>query len=292
MLRRMQIHIRTIVLLVLGLSVASGVIFFAKDQSGISGPLPLQGTPLENQARYAELSTTSQQTSAAPAFSVEKLNLPILVYHIVRPSYPGDSRAVRAIALTPETFGAEMKYLRTAGYHVVHFGDLEAYFKTGAPLPPKPIILSFDDGWSDQFAYAFPILKAYGYTATFFVFTNAIGHRGFLSWNELRQLLAAGMTIGDHTRSHPYLTGISSSTVLWNEIDGSKKLLEKQLGVSINEFAYPFGAYNTAIQTLVKKAGYASARGDYFSGEQTANRLYDLSAMNAPTTTALFEKKF
>lgn len=282
---------RTIILLVIGLS-AAGVIFFAKNYGGISIPLSTQGTSLENQARYAELSTTSQQASAVAAFPSEKLNLPILVYHIVRPSYPTDSRAVRAIALTPETFDAEMKYLRTAGYHIVPFGDLEAYFKTGAPLPSKPIILSFDDGWSDQFAYAFPILKKYGYTATFFVFTNVIGRRGFLSWNELRQLLAAGMTIGDHTRSHPYLTEISNPAVLWNEIDGSKKILEKRLGVPVNEFAYPFGAYDTAIQTLVRKAGYASARGDYFSGEQSANRLYDLSAMNAPTTTALFEKRF
>ncbi len=288
----MQTHSRAIVLLVLGLSAFGGVIFFAKNHSTTFGPLPAQGTPLENQARYAELSTTSQQTSEIATFPAEKLNLPILVYHIVRPGYPSDSRAVRAIALTPETFNAEMKYLQTAGYHVVHFGNLEAYFKTGTPLPPKPIILSFDDGWGDQFTYAFPILKKYGYTATFFVFTNAIGRPGFLSWSDLRQLLAAGMTIGDHTRSHPYLTDISSSTVLWNEIDGSKKILEKQLGVPITEFAYPFGAYNSAIQTLVKKAGYASARGDYFSGEQTASRLYDLSAMNAPTTTALFEKKF
>ncbi len=288
----MQTHSRLTALLILGFFAAGGVIFFAKNHSATSEPLPLQGTPLENQARYAELSTTSQQTSEIATFPAEKLNLPILVYHIVRPGYPSDSRAVRAIALTPETFNAEMKYLQTAGYHVVHFGHLEAYFKTGTPLPPKPIILSFDDGWGDQFTYAFPILKKYGYTATFFVFTNAIGRPGFLSWSDLRQLLAAGMTIGDHTRSHPYLTDISSSTVLWNEIDGSKKILEKQLGVPITEFAYPFGAYNSAIQTLVKKAGYASARGDYFSGEQTASRLYDLSAMNAPTTTALFEKKF
>ena len=292
----MQIRSRIITLFILGLSAVGGVIFFSKNHGETSGalpiPLPIQGTPLENQARYAELSTTSEQTLTTATSPAKKLNLPILVYHIVRPSYPSDSKAVRAIALTPKTFNAEMKYLRTAGYHIVHFGDLEAYFKTGTPLPSKPIILSFDDGWNDQFTYAFPILKAYGYTATFFVFTNAIGRRGFLSWDELRQLLAAGMTIGDHTRSHPYLTDISSSAALWNEIDGSKKILEKHLGVSINEFAYPFGAYNNVIQMLVKKAGYASARGDYFSGEQASNRLYDLSAMNAPTTTVLFEKKF
>ncbi len=279
-------------LIILGL--AASAIFLAESHTGLAVSPPVQrGISSENQALYAEISTTSpRQDSLLIASSTEKLNLPILVYHIVRPSYPSDSGAVRAIALTPETFDAEMRYLRTAGYDIMRFSDLEAYFRNGTPLPAKPIILSFDDGWSDQFTYAFPILEKYHYTATFFVFTNAIGRPGFLSWDDLRQMLAAGMTVGDHTRSHPYLTGISDPSVLWDEIDGSKQTLEKRLGVTVNEFAYPFGMYTPAIQALVEKAGYQSARGDYYSGEQTANRLYALSAINAPTTTALFEKKF
>lgn len=280
------------VLFVLCLAVLGWVFVSVEKHSGAAKGSQTQGASLENQARYAEISTTSLQATSPIATSTRKLNLPILVYHIVRPSYASDSKAVRAIALTPETFDAEMSYLKTAGYHIVRFSDLEAYFKRGTPLPAKPIILSFDDGWSDQFIYAFPILKKHHYTATFFVFTNAIGRPGFLSWGDLQQLLAAQMTIGDHTRSHPYLTSIASSTVLWNEIYGSKQTLEKHLGVTINEFAYPFGQFNTAIVAMVKEAGYASARGDYFSGEQTASRLYDLSAINAPTTTALFEKRF
>lgn len=279
-------------LIILGL--AASAIFLAESHTGLAVSPPVQrGISSENQALYAEISTTSpRQDSLLIASSTEKLNLPILVYHIVRPSYPSDSGAVRAIALTPETFDAEMRYLRTAGYNIVRFSDLEAYFRNGTPLPAKPIILSFDDGWSDQFTYAFPILEKYHYTATFFVFTNAIGRPSFLSWDDLRQMLAAGMTVGDHTRSHPYLTGISDPSVLWDEIDGSKQTLEKRLGITVNEFAYPFGVYTPTIQALVEKAGYQSARGDYYSGEQTANRLYALSAINAPTTTALFEKKF
>jgi len=240
---------------------------------------------------YAEISTTSAQAFFV-ASTTEKLKLPILVYHVVRPSYPSDSAAVRAIALTPETFDAEMNYLGTAGYRVVRFADLEAYFQNGTPLPPHPMILSFDDGWESQFTYALPILEKYKYPATFFVFTNAIGRKGFLGWDELQQLLAAGMTIGDHSRSHPYLTKIASTAALWNEIDGSKQLLETRLGVAINEFAYPFGMYNPAIVALVEKAGYRSARGDYYSGMQSKDRLFELSAMNAPTTTVLFMQRF
>jgi peptidoglycan/xylan/chitin deacetylase (PgdA/CDA1 family) len=244
-----------------------------------------------DQASYAEVSTTSTQ-GTSEATSTKNIKLPVLVYHIVRPSYPNDTAAVRALVLTPEAFDAEMDYLGTAGYHIVQFSDLEHYFENGTPLPSNPIILSFDDGWGDQFTYAFPILEKYHYTATFFVFTNAIGRPGFLSWDNLKELVATGMTIGSHSVSHPYLSRITDPTKLWNEINGSKQILQDHLGITVNEFAYPFGMYDPAIITLVQKAGYKSARGDFFSGVQSASRLYTLSAINAPTTTVLFEKRF
>lgn len=246
----------------------------------------------KDQAAYAEIATTSAQTSTPAGTFSEKLDLPILVYHIVRPSYPDDSADVRSIAQTPEIFDAQMRYLKESGYRIVTFADLENYFQSEKSLPRNPIILSFDDGWKDQYTYAFPILKKHGYTATFFVFTNSIDHKSFFSLDELRELVAAGMTIGSHSRTHPYLTQITNQDALWREISDSKHILEKLLGVPITEFAYPFGQYNDAIVAMVKKVGYRSARGDYFTGVQSANRLYELSALNAPTTMELFKKKF
>lgn len=245
-----------------------------------------------NESTYVELPSLATPPTFA-ATSSASARLPVLVYHIVRPSYSSDSAGVRAIALTPQTFDAELAHLKEAGYHVVGFGDLETYFASSTPLPAKPVILSFDDGWRDQFEYAFPILKKYRDTATFFVFTNAIGHKGFVTWGDLRTLVAAGMTIGDHSRSHPYLTRITDPNRLTDEIDGSKLLLEKELGAPITAFAYPFGQYNSAIVAFVKKAGFTIARGDYWSGNlQVLNRLYELSAMNAPTTTERFDVQF
>jgi peptidoglycan/xylan/chitin deacetylase (PgdA/CDA1 family) len=248
---------------------------------------PSSGNPI----LYAEIGTSTPESASTTTLSNE-VRLPILVYHIVRPSYPSDSAAVRAIAVTPENFDAEMKYLGDAGYHVVRFSDLEAHFASSTPLPQKPIILSFDDGWADQFTYALPVLTKYNYPATFFVFTNAINRPGFLTWNELHQMTRAGMDIGGHSRSHPYLTTITSTSTLWGEIAESKQLLEQKLGVLINEFAYPFGLYNSSIVSLVKEAGYKSARGDYYRGKQSKDHLFDLRAMNAPTTTALFAQRF
>jgi peptidoglycan/xylan/chitin deacetylase (PgdA/CDA1 family) len=184
-----------------------------------------------------------------------------------------------------------MKYLKDADYHIISFGDLENYFRRGTTLPSRPVVLSFDDGWSDQYIYAFPILEKYHYTATFFVFTNPVGTKGFITWAQLRAMRAAGMTIGSHTRSHPYLTRISDPTLLRKEIVDSKQVLEKQLGTPVTDFAYPFGQYNAAVAAAVEAAGYLTARGDRYKSVQSTN-LYELNALNAPTTTELFARQF
>lgn len=246
-----------------------------------------------DQTRYAEMAAIAEQIPAATASSTAKLKLPILVYHIIRPSDPSDSQAVKDLAHSPDVFDAEMKHLGDAGYTIVSFVDLEKYYQDGTPLPQKPIIISFDDGWSDQFQYAFPVLKKYHYSATFFVFTNPIGTRGFITWDQLREMQKAGMHIESHSRSHPYLTRIHDPAKLWNEINGSKERLEKELGVPVTEFAYPFGQYTPDVKAMVEKAGYRSARGDrYFRGEQTKDRLFELDALNAPISLPLFMHQF
>jgi peptidoglycan/xylan/chitin deacetylase (PgdA/CDA1 family) len=246
--------------------------------------------PLNHAVHAKDASGLAPQSETS---ATKTVILPILVYHIVRPSRASDSPAVRAMALTPETFDAQLAHLNISGYHVVGFRDLEKYFSSGTSLPAKPVIISFDDGWADQYKYAVPILEKYHDTATFFVYTNAIDHRGFLSWQDLNNLIANGMTIGDHSRSHPHLANIANSQRLWDEIYGSKNTLEKKLLVSITEFAYPFGQHNHATIEVVRKAGFLVARGDVWRGNaQSANRLYELSARNAPTTIPEFERDF
>lgn len=270
---------------------AGGVVLFIARGAHDDGILPSAEMTWFNRLRYVELPTAATQQE--PATSSPATAIPIVVYHIVRPSYPSDSASVRAIALTPETFDAELSHLQGAGYRIIGFPALEDYFASSTPLPAKPMIISFDDGWYDQYEYAFPILRKHGMTAAFFIFTNAVGHRGFVTWDELRSLVSAGMTVSSHSRSHPYLPKITDQRKLWDEIDGSKKILEKELGAPVEEFAYPFGQYDRAIVALVKKAGYHSARGDYWSGNrQSAQMLYTLSALNAPTTTEAFARRF
>ena len=279
-----------IVFAILGVALISGGLFLWARDSNEASEIRIQNT----QTLYAEVPPAVPTPADAAATSTANMPVPILVYHIVRPAYPTDSRAVTGLAHTPQVFDAEMKYLGEAGYRLTTFAALESHLTEGTPLPANPVIISFDDGWSDQFTYAFPILKKYHYAAEFFIFTNAIGRRGFLTWNDLRVMRDAGMIIGSHSRSHPFLTKIIDPARLWDEIDGSKLLIEKMLGITVNEFAYPFGQYGATTTALVAKAGYKAARGDYLKKGGTASlaTLYALGALNAPTTTAAFMLRF
>ncbi len=274
-------------------------VFFAVFVSALSFFIPVmpfsfhQESPAApNEAAYAELPSVATPPVPA-ATSTAGVDVPILVYHIVRPSYLGDDAAVRAIALTPGTFDAELLHLQSAGYHVVSFRNLEAYFASSTPLPTKPVILSFDDAWGDQYHYAFPVLEKYHDTATFFVFTNALDSRGFLTWTELHAMVAAGMTVGDHSKSHPYFAHLTATSSLMSEIVDTKRVLETKLGVPVIAFAYPFGQYNARVLEYVKKAGFAFGRGDSWHGPDVSPATrYVLSAMNAPTSLSEFAQRF
>jgi peptidoglycan/xylan/chitin deacetylase (PgdA/CDA1 family) len=183
------------------------------------------------------------------------VDIPILVYHHVVPDHsPG------VLYVTPDGFEQQLKYLRDNDYQSVSFTDLADCLEYGAPLPERPVILSFDDGWENQFAHAFPLLQQYGFTATFYVVTNYLDHQNFMTVDQLRTLMAAGMTIGAHTRSHPPLASIGSPQRLKDEIAGSKIWLEQQLGVAIDTFAYPYGSYTASVAAVVKETGYRTAR--------------------------------
>ncbi|HUO56202.1 MAG TPA: polysaccharide deacetylase family protein [Candidatus Paceibacterota bacterium] len=244
------------------------------------------------QQEEADFATSTASTTPDHHQNVSSVRVPILVYHIVRPSYPSDTAAVKEFAVTPEIFDEEMAYLRDNGYHVIPFSALENYFYKGTPLPSRPVILNFDDAWEDQYVYAFPILEKYHYTATFFVPTNFPGQRSFLAWDQLRTIAAAGMTIGSHSESHPYLTSITSTSTLWKEIYGSKQVLQNELGTTTDEFDYPFGMYNNAIMSMVEAAGYKAARADYLGLNQSRTNIYKLGALNAPTDMLTFAAYF
>lgn len=155
-------------------------------------------------------------------------------------------------------FTAQLDYLQAEGYHAVTLRQLYDHRMDGQPLPEKPIVLTFDDGYLSVYTDAFPRLCERGMTATLFVESGHVGWYNRLDWEHLRELAEAGFEIGSHTQTHPGLTFLAESQLL-DEIRGSKSTLEETLDISVDSFCYPAGQYDAVVLANVEEAGYLAA---------------------------------
>lgn len=179
-------------------------------------------------------------------------DIPVLNYHKVDNFY-------HALSIPPDEFEEQMAYLAENGFTTITPDQLMAYLNHDRELPEKPILITFDDGYLDNFTNAYPIMKKYGFTATIFVVTNKIGREAnFMSWDQVRTMQQDGFVFGSHTVSHEPLTKLSREQIK-QELADSRKEIEQQLGSRTRYFAYPTGAYNLQIEELVKQAGYKAA---------------------------------
>jgi peptidoglycan/xylan/chitin deacetylase (PgdA/CDA1 family) len=204
----------------------------------------------------------------------QAIELPILVYHHVVPDHaPG------VLYVTPDGFEQHLRFLSDNGYQSVSFADLADSLEYGLPLPERPVILSFDDGWENQFQYGFPLLQKYGFSATFYIVSGYVDHQNFMTTDQLQTMMAAGMTIGCHSHTHPSLPSLGAGARLEVEVAGSKAWLEDHFGIAIDTFAYPYGAYTAAVAAAVKAAGYRTARTVDTGTHTTTDNLATLPAV-------------
>ena len=205
--------------------------------------------------------------------------VPILIYHSVRPYVQSDTPAVRRYIATPDALEQELSWLKQNGYVSISFDDLVNHIDNGAALPPRPVILSFDDDWESQYRYAVPLLRKYGYTATFYIWVVVVGRKHHMTWDEVRDLPKEGMQLGCHTLTHPYLTRIQSDEALQREIAGAKKTIEARTGVPITSLAYPFGQYNARVVAAARDAGFTSARSTWPGVVHSKEGLFSLTGL-------------
>jgi peptidoglycan/xylan/chitin deacetylase (PgdA/CDA1 family) len=188
------------------------------------------------------------------------VRVPVLMYHYIRNlEDPGKDPEGYALSISPEYFEQQIKYLSDEGYQSVTPEDLYQAIENKTKLPPKPVLLTFDDGYEDFYTNAFPILKMYNFKATIFVITGFVSEPDgrYLTWDQIKELDRSGLiTIGSHTISHKNL--VTRPEIL-PEIKQSKDVLEKFLGHSVTTFAYPGGAFNENVANLVNQAGYNTA---------------------------------
>jgi len=164
-----------------------------------------------------------------------------------------------ALSISPADFEQQMLYLQENGYTAISPDELLANLKEGIPLPEKPVLITFDDGYEDNYKNAFPILQKFGYKATIFVITDFLScNPNYLTWDQAREMQASGITIASHTMQHKSLTALSDEEIR-AELCGSKAALEYQLKIKNAYFAYPTGTYNAHIMKLVEETGYKGA---------------------------------
>ena len=200
----------------------------------------------------AKVGTSQVVASGNGSKSISLQDVPILNYHKV-------DTLEHPLSLSPQEFEEQMEYLYKNGYHTITPDQLMAYLKNDKQLPEKPIMITFDDGYQDNYLNAYPIMKKYGFTATIFVVSNLVGHDvRFMNWDQVREMQQSGFVFGSHTVNHESLTSLTKEQVI-NELSESRLEIARQLGKPPKYFAYPTGTYTSEIEDMVRGAGYKAA---------------------------------
>jgi peptidoglycan/xylan/chitin deacetylase (PgdA/CDA1 family) len=198
----------------------------------------------------------------------EKQYIPILMYHSIS-SYA--SKGFQPCIVSPEAFDKHLTYLDQHHYTSLTVTQLaQAMAKGGSTLPPRLVVLTFDDGYADFYTAALPALQRHGLTATLYIATAFVegtsrwlqnigeGDRPMLSWEQLTEINTSGIECAAHTHTHPALDMLPPSAAR-DEIVRSKELLEDHLDQRISSFAYPFGFYSSRVLHIVRESGFDSA---------------------------------
>ena len=218
-----------------------------------------------------------------PAGCLADTRVPVLLYHSVRPVVTKDMDP--KMHVSTEVFTMHLRTLKDNGYQTITYDQYTDYVKNGAVLPQKPLIINFDDGYEDNYTYAYPILKSMNMKATIFILTEYMGLEPTLgyphfTWEQARELDRSGfIDIESHTMSHPKMAEISYETTL-REMRLSKYLIEKNLNKECKYMAYPNGIKNPWTSQIAKDAGYElmCKVGDKGSNDKTTD-LYDISRL-------------
>ncbi len=213
-----------------------------------------------------------------PYPKVEKFDVPILLYHYIRPAPAGDSLG-QSLSVSPENFASQIGYLDADNYQTIKLDDLadpgrqtisRIYFEK-----KKPIVLTFDDGYEDAYTQAFPILKQHEFSGTFFIIKDYVGRANHLNDEQIAEMKKAGMEFGSHTLTHPDLTKISSEVARSQIFDSKGEWLV---------FCYPAGRFNERAMALVKEAGYLVAVTTKIGIARETSNLFELPRVRIENT--------
>nr|WP_187263089.1 polysaccharide deacetylase family protein [Pontibacter beigongshangensis] len=209
------------------------------------------------------LTDTTTDTSPAPAPAdattmLARKQVPILCYHQIRDWQPSDSKAAKTYIVPTAQFQEQLQMLADSGYQTILPDQLLAYLTTGAPLPPRPIMLTFDDTNLSQYTIAAPEMQKHGFKGVFFIMTVSLGRPRYMSRPQVKELADAGHVIGSHTWDHQNVKKYQEQDWI-TQVEKPTRQLEEITGGQIKYFAYPFGLWNEAAIPELKSRGMAGA---------------------------------
>lgn len=228
----------------------------------VASPLPTRAVTATGTPTSAATKTPMPSPSPfiTPPAQGDTAVIPILMYHQLKVLDASADETTRTWTVNPEQLRAQLDYVQAHGFHTITLPQMLNFFESGAPLPTRPIVLTFDDAWIEHYTFAFAELQKRGMVGVFFVptaFAQAGGQQR-LDWDKVLQMDHAGMDIESHTINHVDLTKANLDEVRHQLVD-AKKILEGKLGHPVIGFAYPYGAYNPQVVTATRDAGYKAA---------------------------------
>ncbi len=206
------------------------------------------------------------------------VRVPILMYHYLSSPPPNADMYRRDLSVSPADFEAQLAYLKAEGYTGISLQNLTCYLAGYGQLPPMPIVITFDDGYADNYTNAFPLLKQYGFRATFSVVTDPLDFADprYMSWDNIIEMHAAGMEIGAHSKRHYDLHSDDIDFLVY-EILGSKEAIEARINEPVRVFVYPSGQYSDRTIAIVASANYWVGLTTAYGDEHTYADRYELT---------------
>ena len=199
------------------------------------------------------------------------------MFHYISDPPPYADAIRRDLSVSPDGFERYLIWLRQDGFSSISLHELVLHLTMGYSLPEKPVVITFDDGYVDNYANAFPLLLRYGFSATFFLITGFLdgGSAEYVSWDQVVEMHRAGMEFGAHSYDHPDLRGKSVDFLVWQTL-GPRQAIEDRIGEAVRFYAYPSGKYDQQVIDVLRSAHYWGAATIEQGAEHSTDHLFEL----------------
>lgn len=196
------------------------------------------------------------------------LHVPVLMYHHVQPQSQAVDKGQTATSVDDGIFDQQIQYLASRGYSILSAKELVDALRTKSQAPSRSIVLTFDDGYRDNYQYAYPVLKKYGVKGSFMIATGLMGGSDYMTWDNLREMSGSGLAyFTDHTWSH-YAVGYGAADKIRYEIATAKQQLQDNTGQAIDLFTYPYGSFSDLSIDILRQEGFTGAFSTIFGDWQ------------------------